>query len=1017
VAAPYAIKPATQASALSTDADPFIPRRQPHAHQGPRATRATAGCGRSARGTAPTPAGTPAAEKSILRIVAWNIKRGFIRKEAEIKDLAESENIDIISLSETDLVFLSEPPAFEGFKTISTLRSGPLQKVRLLTLVKESLSSQVTVRTDLMSDKFPSVWLEINGFLVCSFYREWVDHQDEKMDIFLRQIHTASSSKKSLLIMGDCNLDQQKWDNPKYDHFKLSEQLRTGLAQDGLEVLPMGVTYLADHRSKDGSIAHSALDHIYSSINKPVTTKVLSSSASDHMPIMAEVDLKKTARKEISITKRCFKTFNSEAFQRDLSLQDFSSFANFENVDDMVVALEAMINCVLDFHAPFKQITLKPSFRSGLSNETKKMMKKRNRLQTKMKKLSGDEKFQMHLQYRKQRNRCVRLQKRDTINNNVKRFCEFSNPQDVWKAAKAIISPRTQTDLQVTVGNDLIQDEASVAKVFNDFFVAKVETLRNSIDTTNLPGPLGKSKNVNKCQFILTRVSDNQVLRAINKLKTKPSTGLDQISSKVLKAGGEVLAIPLCYIINNSITSGKFPSRWKESKVIPLHKKGDAKDVKNYRPVSNLCVISKVLEMIVHDQISRHCDKEGLIPRSQHGFQKGKSTLTATISMFDTWQQAMEDGKSTGVLLFDLSAAFDTLDHRILEGKLSSLNFSPHSIKWVSSFLQGRTQKVMVGKTLSPEIHISVGVPQGGVLSPLLFLLYVSDIEDWIQSAAVHSYADDTTLTVSSKDMSSLLQNLEREAERVLQFMAVNKLVANPAKTSFILIRGKDHKKWPETSIKIGNSSVKESVSEKVLGVTVNNKLKWQDHHNNIVSILRHKVFVLRRLTYHLPRWVLVSLLDGMVLSSVRYCLPLWGSIRLSEDVSVSQWSKRLQVQINNALRVTLGVKRDDHVSVKELHEKTGCLTFNQLVIQATHRLTASILKGDSKGLDKFYYTEEDEEQMTTRATKKGLLKTPSVKNIQPQGFRIQSTKLWNSLSEDNRNVKMTTQEMRKYPL
>jgi hypothetical protein len=112
---------------------------------------------------------------------------------------------------------------------------------------------------------------------------------------------------------------------------------------------------------------------------------------------------------------------------------------------------------------------------------------------------------------------------------------------------------------------------------------------------------------------------------------------------------------------------------------------------------------------------------------------------------------------------------------------------------------------------------------------------------------------------MSSKDMSSLLQNLEKEAERVLQFMAVNKLVAaNPAKTSFILIRGKDHKKWPETSIKIGNSSVKESVSEKILGVTVNNKLKWQDHHNNIVSILRNKVFVLKRLTYHLPGWVLV---------------------------------------------------------------------------------------------------------------------------------------------------------------
>jgi hypothetical protein len=111
----------------------------------------------------------------------------------------------------------------------------------------------------------------------------------------------------------------------------------------------------------------------------------------------------------------------------------------------------------------------------------------------------------------------------------------------------------------------------------------------------------------------------------------------------VLKAGGEVLAIPLCYIINTSITSGKFPGRWKEAKLIPIHKKGDTQDVRNYRPVANLCVISKVLETVVHDQISRHCIKEDIIPRSQYGFQSGKSTLTctATISMVDKWQQAI----------------------------------------------------------------------------------------------------------------------------------------------------------------------------------------------------------------------------------------------------------------------------------------------------------------------------------------------------------------------------------------
>jgi retron-type reverse transcriptase len=260
----------------------------------------------------------------------------------------------------------------------------------------------------------------------------------------------------------------------------------------------------------------------------------------------------------------------------------------------------------------------------------------------------------------------------------------------------------------------------------------------------------------------------------------------------------------------------------------------------------------------------------GTIPKSQHGFQVGKSTLTATISMFDQWQQAMEREQSTGVLIFDLSAAFDTLDHKILSRKLSSLDFSDQSIMWIDSFMEKRVQHVQVGRTLSSARHIGVGVPQGSCLSPLLFLLYISDIENWIQSASVHGYADDTTLTMSSQDMTPLLEGLEAEAGRVLQYMAVNKLVANPKKTKFLLIRGKKHKKWPQSSINIGNDLVKESSSENILGVTVNNKLKWDEQHSNIVNKLRYKVSMLRRLTFHLPGWVLVKLLDGLVFSAAR---------------------------------------------------------------------------------------------------------------------------------------------------
>jgi hypothetical protein len=488
-----------------------------------------------------------------------------------------------------------------------------------------------------MSVDFPTVWLELNGMLICSFYREWTGPQQAaKLDIFLSQIVSASSLKRSLLVMGDCNLDQDRWDKSNYAHLKLANQLKTGLAQGGLQILPMGITYVANHMSRNGKIASSALDHIYYSSNKSIKTKVLEESASDHYPIIAEVDLEnKASRKETTVTKRCFKSFDSEAFKKDIILQDLASIARCKNVDDMVTTLEQMISSVLDSHAPYKLVKMRAAFKGGLSHEAIDLMKRRNSLHRKMKKLSGDQKYQMHLQYRLLRNKCVTLQRRDTIKNNVTKFSGLTNTTDIWRAAKSIISPRTKTELKLKVGSDVIQDESTVAEVFNDYFVTKVEDLRRKIDATNLPDPLSKAKPGSHSQFILKTVSEHQVLEAINRLKNKASTGLDQVNSRVLKAGGSVLVLPLWFIINSSISSGKFPKRWKQSKLVPLHKKGDTHEVENYRPVSNLCVISKVMEMVVHDQISKHCQKEGIIPTSQHGFQKGKSTLTATISMFD----------------------------------------------------------------------------------------------------------------------------------------------------------------------------------------------------------------------------------------------------------------------------------------------------------------------------------------------------------------------------------------------
>jgi hypothetical protein len=199
------------------------------------------------------PATTPRPRPPLwsLKCAAWNIKRGFVTREAELKHLIDSECLDIISISEADLYYQTEPPRIDGFKSIPTKRSSPHQKVRLLTLVKNSVANDITVRLDLMSEDFPSVWIEVQGLLVGSIYREWGKLQDSKLEILLGQIQAASSSKKDVIVMGDFNIDQLKWDNPLWKNFKMAERLRDVIALSGLEPIPMGPTYQAHQRSRD----------------------------------------------------------------------------------------------------------------------------------------------------------------------------------------------------------------------------------------------------------------------------------------------------------------------------------------------------------------------------------------------------------------------------------------------------------------------------------------------------------------------------------------------------------------------------------------------------------------------------------------------------------------------------------------------------------------------------------------------------------------------------------------------
>ena len=330
--------------------------------------------------------------------------------------------------------------------------------------------------------------------------------------------------------------------------------------------------------------------------------------------------------------------------------------------------------------------------------------------------------------------------------------------------------------------NNLIEDPVQLAEPFNVFFKGKIENLASRIKMDPNINPFSHLKEKllgSNLKFKLNTVNEKIVLKILKSLKSKRSYGHDGISSEVLKLGAEVLVVPLTYIINSSILTGKFPTNWKIAKVVPLSKKAEKKLMKNQRPVVLLSVAGMILERVVALQIEECFEKNKLFPDFQFGFRKKKNTTSELLTLFYTIFEAKEMKKEILVLLYDLSSAFGTVSHNTLLEKVKMYGFCNHSIKWMESYLENRKQKVEVSGKISSYQGINIGTPQGSRFYSLQLLWLTLIHGQKIVSCLI-------LLMILSDNRKDLLEKTSKEANCVINFFKSNNLVNNPDKAAIL---------------------------------------------------------------------------------------------------------------------------------------------------------------------------------------------------------------------------------------
>ena len=383
--------------------------------------------------------------------------------------------------------------------------------------------------------------------------------------------------------------------------------------------------------------------------------------------------------------------------------------------------------------------------------------------------------------------------------------------------------------------------------------------------------------------FSLPLTSEIQIYNDLTSLNIKKSSGLDLLSPNILKISAECICKPLTRMINYCLSNGVFPKRWKEAKIIPRHKSGAIDDISCYRAISILPTLSKIIERHISISLNEYLGKYSLISRNQSGFRKSHSCETSLLEIVQNWYDYLNRGKIVGAVFIDLRKAFDMVNHDILLSKLKIYKLSTNSLKLFQSYLTDRTQKVYYNRILSNSNKVLTGVPQGSILGPLLFLLFINDMFFAPKLCNLKMFADDATLYTHGDSVDELNLRLNEDLIYINDWCYKNRMCINFMKSKAIIFSTSQkikHQPTKSLDIKIGDDSIENVNSHKILGITVDQRLKWKIQIDNIAKKVHIGIHTLRRIRKLIPIRYRMVFANAFILPFFDYCNTVWGGAR-----------------------------------------------------------------------------------------------------------------------------------------
>lgn len=701
-------------------------------------------------------------------------------------------------------------------------------------------------------------------------------------------------------------------------------------------------------------------------ISKVLLYEQLSASCfSKHDLIMLIYDAKYTVDSQPK-TYYDFRNVDNRLLEEELLKIDWNAIYTMPNCDDQVQFLNANLQYLYNKSVPIRNCRTHQTGKTWFNSYVKYLIDKRDEMYKRWKRFKLIDDHVEFCELRKRVNKAVRVAK---ARHYKIRYSAAVTSKRKWKIIREIGVGKKECD----------PVEADVDEINQNFLNMLPVTSDAQIIPSSTPSPAPR-RQISKFEFHGVNLSD--VLKACSSIQSN-AEGFDMLCPKFIKLLLQNLLPYLSHIFNTILTSSQYPSSWKYAKVIPIPK---SKSCTDYRPISILPFLSKALEKIMHQQISDYINEHNLLTDRQSGFRLKHSCITALTDVINNIRANLDNNDISFLVLLDHSKAFDCVDHEHLCLKLrQQFSFSNTAVKLLSSYLSQRMQSVVIGNSISKPLETKSGVPQGSVLGPLLFSMYINDLPNQLQDCNIHMYADDVQLYLKSSipSISEGVSKVNGDLQRVWDWAWSNKLHLNPKKSKCMIISNKSKIIITKPSVLIGNQQIELVTSVKNLGITLNEKLTWNNH----IAIVTGKVFGMIRTLYvsqsYTPKDIRILLAKTYLMPSLLYGCELFSSC---DAKSLS----RLNVAYNAILRYVFGLNRYE-----------SCASFSKSLYGVT---LESLLKIRTLiFLHNIIYTKEPAylfDILRFGRSNRGLLLVPirHRRLISERHFVVNAVRLWNSL-------------------